>query len=181
MPAITRPVVLDGTTQPGYAGTPVILIDGNGVAGDGLFLSSNLTTSSAGTTITGLDIFDFAGNGIHIQTAGNVITRDTIGTTFNGTNFVQGQGNHTGILIDQSGTISDSNNTIGGTSAGAGNVIAFNTNTGGTGVGVDVASGVGNAIRGNSMFSDDTEIVLGALANNNQPAHDIDRRDLQRR
>ena len=31
LPLITQPVVIDGTTQPGYAGTPVIELNGNGL------------------------------------------------------------------------------------------------------------------------------------------------------
>ena len=38
LPEITDPVVIDGTTQPGYAGSPVIVLDGNGLS-DALWIS----------------------------------------------------------------------------------------------------------------------------------------------
>ena len=66
LPEITTPVVLDGTSQPGYAGSPIIAIDGRthnfltdsmfGFSGDGLVLAAG----SGGSTIEGLDIYGFA-------------------------------------------------------------------------------------------------------------------------
>ena len=42
LPGITQPVVIDGTTQPGYAGTPVIEISGeNAGAATGLFINTS--------------------------------------------------------------------------------------------------------------------------------------------
>ena len=51
LPALIRPVVLDGTSQPGYAGTPVVEIDANGTSA-GLTLNSG----SDGSAIEGLSI-----------------------------------------------------------------------------------------------------------------------------
>ena len=56
-------------------------------------------------------------------------------------------------------------NMIGGTAAGSGNVIAFNT-----GAAVTVDSGTGNAIRQNSIFANGQGIVLVNGGNANQPA-----------
>src|SRR5207253_11467310 len=55
--------------------------------------------------------------------------------------------------------ISGANNSVGGTNAGAGNEISFNSDTG-----VQIGSGTGNAILGNSIFSN-TNLVpwYGAL------------------
>ena len=69
---------------------------------------------------------------------GNLIGTDVTGT--------KPLGNGNGIQIDGG----SSNNTIGGTAAGAGNTIAFST---GMGVDVDATAGTGNAIRLNSIFS----------------------------
>src|SRR5437588_5262885 len=46
LPAVTAPLAIDGTTQPGYAGTPLIALDGSaaGSAVDGL----NLTAAGSG-------------------------------------------------------------------------------------------------------------------------------------
>jgi hypothetical protein len=79
-------------------------------------------------------------------------------------NIVQGNqlnsGGTYGILIYSY------NNTIGGTQAGAGNVIS------GYGTGVFVEGGTGNSILGNSIFDNDAGIVLDSayIANNNQAA-----------
>jgi len=47
LPAITKPVVIDATTQPGFSGTPIIQIAGAGIPGaaDGLTLSATATNS----------------------------------------------------------------------------------------------------------------------------------------
>ncbi len=56
LPTITDPVVIDGTSQPGYTGTPVIELDGS-LAGSG----NGLSISSGDTTVRGLDIHSFTG------------------------------------------------------------------------------------------------------------------------
>jgi hypothetical protein len=161
LPTIMHPVVINATTQPGYTGSPIVVLQGPGGSGDGLVLASG----SDGSTIEGMEIINFNGAGIHIQSGKNLVTLNEIGASLSGASFVAGPGNHTGVLIDSNG----SNNTVGGTTAGAGNVIAFNAN-GGAGAGVDVASGSGNAIRQNSIFENDHGIVVATGANGNQAA-----------
>src|SRR5687767_588042 len=46
LPTVTDPVTIDGTSQPGFAGTPVIILDGE-VAGD---LVNGLTITGGGST-----------------------------------------------------------------------------------------------------------------------------------
>jgi len=47
LPAITNPVVIDGTTQPGYAGTPLIALSGQAAGGfDALTISSYVSVRS---------------------------------------------------------------------------------------------------------------------------------------
>jgi hypothetical protein len=121
LPPITVPVLLDGTTQNGFAGSPVVVIDGGGAIGDGLTLApgSGSNTPGHGSTIQGLEVTGFTGNAILVQS---------------------------------------SNNTIGGTAAGAGNVIDGNT-----GNAVDIASGNGNAIRENLISSaSGTSLIVSA-------------------
>src|SRR5262249_55592109 len=62
LPALTNPVLIDGFSQPGYAGTPLVAIDGTqAVTGDGL------TITGPNVTVRGLDITNFSqGAGIHI-------------------------------------------------------------------------------------------------------------------
>jgi len=151
LPTITDQVNLDGTTERTFlglpaAGPPVIQLNGNGLPGDGLVLGSMPPspsvggTSSAGSTIIGLDIYNFTGgSGIHIQTNGNLVMGNFLGTDVNGT--AAGPGNGHGVVIDSTA----SNNTIGGTGAGAGNVISGNS-----GDGIDI-SGDGNFVQGNKI------------------------------
>ena len=156
LPAITHPVILDATSQKGYAGTPVIEINGNGQAG--LVLQSK----SLGSTIRGLDLVGFAGAALTINSNNNAIQSNTIGVPIDGgTPPLNGQG----IKID------GNSNTIGGTVTGAGNVIANNA-----GHGVDVDSGNGNSIRQNAFFgviSPSLAINLNGSANDNQGAPTI--------
>ena len=91
----------------------------------------------SGNTLDGITIAD-------VGTDGNVIQGNFIGTDVTGTAAL-GNGQF-GILPAFS-----SSNTIGGTAAGAGNVIAFNANDG-VAIG-GTFSNVQNAILGNSIFS----------------------------
>ncbi len=90
LPPITSPVVIDGTTQPGYYAhaalnpsdpPPVILIDGAGLVGNGLTLDS----TSSGSVIQGLAIYDFnsgsgvAGAGIYVLSNDNTLAADWLG------------------------------------------------------------------------------------------------------
>ena len=108
------------------SGTPGVTIGGT-ATGDGNIISANPT----------------AGIGLYADTTGALIENNLIGTDITGS-IPLGNGN--GIQIDGG----SSNNTIGGTAAGAGNTIAFST---GIGVDVDATAGTGNEIRLNSIFS----------------------------
>ena len=112
LPAITQPVTIDGTSQPGYAGTPVVVLDG-AAAGSS---AAGLTIAGGSSTVQGLAIFDFLGPGIALDSSGNAIEADNVTTDLFGTGydfgFTQGIG------------ISAPGNTIGGTTPGTGNLIA---------------------------------------------------------
>src|SRR5208282_2637958 len=101
LPTITDPVVLDGTSQTGFPGTPIIQINGSGLAGAGLTLG----TGSSGSTVKGMDIYNFTGAGILIQTNNNLIEGDYLGTGVSGT--AAGPGNQIGIDV-----VNGANNTI---------------------------------------------------------------------
>jgi CSLREA domain-containing protein len=89
----------------------------------------------SGNNSDGIEITD---NGA----TGNLVQGNLIGTTASGSSGLANSSD--GIQIFNSA----SNNTIGGTAAGAGNVIAFNGADG-----VFVSSGTGNRIQRNSIFS----------------------------
>ena len=116
LPFITGPVLIDGTTQPGPipSGEEPILIDGSNLGDDGLLLYYG----SDGSTVKGLAISNFNDNGIEMYSGSNTITGDDIGTNQSGTSALPNL--EDGILIWSA------SNTIGGTAAGAGNVISGN-------------------------------------------------------
>ncbi len=133
-----------------------------GNAGAGIFIGGN----AQGTIIGGTNPSDLnliSGNlGGGIQLTGPsqdaTVFGNLIGTDSTGLKPIGNHGN--GI------TIVSSNNTIGGTLAGQGNVIAFNTQNG-----VVVDAGTSDGIRGNSIFGNGSPaILLVANGNLNQPA-----------
>ncbi len=77
LPTITSPVIIDGTTQPGYAGSPLIQLEGS-MAGTNV---TGLYITAGGSTVKGLDITHFLGTGIVLQTGGsNFIANNYLGT-----------------------------------------------------------------------------------------------------
>src|SRR5207253_2878319 len=82
--AITAPVTIDGTTQPGLPPGQLVAIDGatNFVPGDGLTLAAG----SGGTAIKALAIGGFgAGSAIQVNSTGNTVSGDALGETGTGT------------------------------------------------------------------------------------------------
>jgi hypothetical protein len=148
LPTITDPVILDGTSQPGYAGTPLIEINGaNAGSTDGISITAG------GSVVRGLAVNRFAKSGIVLFGAGyNLIQGDAIGTDTSGT--VNRGNNYWGIYV----AAGSSNNTIGGTTASFRNVISAN---GYAGIGLYDASTTGNLVEGNSIgtTADGTKIL----------------------
>jgi CSLREA domain-containing protein len=187
LPTITDPVVIDGTTQPGFAGTPIIELDGS-IAGSG---ANGLRITGGGSTVTGLVINRFlptfpasGGNGILIENGGsNVIRGNYIGTNVAGNaalpNGVHGiaitgsAGNLIGRtdLAFRTNLISGNGGNgirISGSGADA-NIVAgcrIGTNAAGTaalangGAGVSIGSGAGNVV--GSAIAGDT-LVSGNM------------------
>ncbi|HLJ92950.1 MAG TPA: right-handed parallel beta-helix repeat-containing protein [Gemmataceae bacterium] len=147
LPAITQPTIIDGTSQPGYAGAPLIELNGAGAGAgaDGLFIMAG------GSVVRDLVINRFALSGIDVQTGGgNILQGNYIGTDVTGTLAL---GNGLGVRL------ATSNNTIGGTAAAAGNVIAGNG-----GDGIFISSGTANVVQGNFIGTDGTGMAnLGNL------------------
>jgi parallel beta-helix repeat protein len=78
LPTLTQPVTIDGTTEPNSGGQAVIQVDGT-KAGSGA-VGLNLGASASGSTIKGLAITDFSGDGVLVNGASKVtITVDDIG------------------------------------------------------------------------------------------------------
>ena len=89
LPTIGNSVTIDGTTEWGYlqttyaitVSTPDIVLDGTS-AGSGV---NGLTIAGSGSTIVGLVIDNFNGNGITVEGAGTIVEGNYIGTNAAGT------------------------------------------------------------------------------------------------
>jgi hypothetical protein len=145
LPAITDAVVIDGTTQPGYAGAPIIELNGQSAAG-----APGLHVAGGESTIKGLVIRNFNNNGINLHSNNNVVQNCYIGTTSAGTAAAP---NHSGIHIRNS-----SGNVVGGTTAAARNVISGNSFKG-----ISIENGASNVVQGNYIGTN--AAGLAALGN----------------
>jgi uncharacterized repeat protein (TIGR01451 family)/CSLREA domain-containing protein len=148
LPAIGDAVVIDGTTQAGYAGSPIIELDGTlaSVAG-GVNGATGLDISAGGSTVRGLVINRFTGpqrDGIRLRAAGgNVVEGNFIGTDVSGTIAL---GNNFGVSVYSN----SQNNRIGGTAPGARNVLSGNLE-----LGLQIQGpSTGNAVQGNFIGTD---------------------------
>ena len=140
LPVITGAVLIDGTTQPGFAAGPLIELNGAGAG----FNANGLWLTGGGSAVIGLIINRCASSGILIQSNGNnVIQGNFIGTSRAGT---AGAPNGFGIMLDRSHT-----NQIGGTTAGARNLISANNSHG-----IWIANGSNNVVEGNFIGTDRT-------------------------
>jgi hypothetical protein len=134
LPAITDSVTINGTTQPGFAGTALIKINGGTITGSfSPLIGPGLLIQAPQCTVEGLIVAAFTGQGIVLQSNGNTVQNNIIGSD---SVSVTGGNGDDGILI------AGSNNAI------LNNLIDFNA-----GNGVNVASGTGNSILGNSIQS----------------------------
>ena len=205
LPILTEAVTIDGTTQPGFAGRPIVELNGNDVqTRAGLTLSggnsvvrglvlnrfhtaaisinggsnNRIEGNFIGTDVTGTVRRPNGGAGVNVfQSPNNIIG----GTTAAAMNLLSGnngagieflgpnadantvQGNLIGVNINGNaalfnngfgvGTYGNNNNTIGGTTAGARNVIAGNARDG---IGL---SGTGYLVQGNYIGTDSNGTV----------------------
>jgi parallel beta-helix repeat protein len=102
LPVIRDPVVIDGTTQPGYAGTPVIRLEGGFGSGSGLRIVAG------NSTVRGLAIDDFNGVGIELSgQGGNVIRDNYIGVDPSGTQSAGNFGGGVSVLNSDANTLMD--------------------------------------------------------------------------
>ncbi len=149
LPTITDPLTIDGTTQPGFAGAPLIEIQAEGVVTDGI------TITAGNSVVRGLVINTFRRNAIVIENGGgNVVEGNYLGTQPNGNVAAANFGS--GVVIQNS-----SNNRIGGITAAARNVISGNLING-----VSLAPGASNnTVQGNYIGTNATGTA--ALSNDN--------------
>jgi titin len=145
LPNIASDVILDATTQPGYAGTPIIELDGSSVGSN----VSGLSLTGDNSTVRGLVINGFTGHGLVLSRDVSSIESNYIGTDVSGT-IALGNGKQ-GIQIDNSAS-----HIIGGLTPGAGNVISGNT---WSGVSIQLGGSSDNVVQGNLIGTDATGTV----------------------
>jgi parallel beta-helix repeat protein len=136
LPEITDPVIIDGTTQPGFAGTPIVKVEAQlyGVT------KKVFDISAGGSTIKGLVIEAAANSAIVLRdrggntVVGNWFTKDFTGNQYASTSTFDG------ISI-----VNSPNNTIGGTNPADRNLITGPN----TGIRILGATSTGNRVIGN--------------------------------
>jgi CSLREA domain-containing protein len=139
----------NGTAAGNFIGTDVSGMLGLGNGGNGI-TCSGFSASIGGPTAAEVNLISGnTGAGISFSNSNSdLVLGNLIGTKANGTTALGNTGN--GISLSGAGA---GFNTIGGTQSTDGNTIA---NNGGDGVQVALTASVGNAIRGNSIFSNGT-------------------------
>ncbi len=151
LPSIIDPLVIDGSTQPGFSGTPIIELNGSQAVVGALFVGA------PGSIIRSLVINGFSSGAILIGQAGvgSRVEGCYIGTDVTGTIAIPNGGPGVAVL--------SSNNVIGGTTPAARNVISGNMDAG-IAVRLFCCSAntliSGNVIQGN---------YIGVTANGNAP------------
>ena len=142
LPAITDPVVVDGRTQPGYAGVPLIRLN-NGTRSSSI---SGLDVVAGLSKVAGISITGF-GAGVVLEVGdGNTLAADWIGLDPTGV----ADGNTSAGVIIQQGS---SGNMIGAGSVASRNIISGNPNLG---IAIGGAAGDRNAVSGNYIGTDPT-------------------------
>jgi hypothetical protein len=175
LPTITDAVTIDGTTQPGFAGSPLIELNGSAAG------SANGLTITAGNSVArGLVINRFSSDGVLIRGAGatgNKISGNYIGTDLMG---MLARPNGTGgVNVTQEA----SNNMIGGPMPGDYNVISGNRGAGVflqgdytsnnsvqvnfIGVGADETTPLGNTAGGAGVVNPGFGVLIGFGARDN--------------
>ena len=135
LPTISARVRIDATTQPGYAGKPIIEIDGSQAG-----TATGLVISAGFSTVRGFVINRFSGNGIFMfDTNGNVIEDNYIGTDVTGS-----------IDLGNGGT------GVFGSSGIGFHVIRRNVISGNNGEGISLNVGLFNFVEDNFIGTDAT-------------------------
>ena len=154
LPLITDPVIIDGYSQPG-ASANTLAVGNDAVLKielSGLDTLNGLKMEADDCTVQGLIVSNWD-NGIFlgVDATGNTVRGNFIGTDPSGT---AGLDNTIGVALTNA-----LNNTIGGTTAGARNIISDN------GIGISISGGTDNKIQGDYLG---TNAAGDARLGNNQ-------------
>jgi hypothetical protein len=164
LPIITDPVIIDATTQPGYAGTQIIDLDGTGSSiTDGLQFGggSGGTGFGTGSTVRGLAVTHFV-NGIEVDSNWNVIAASSLALNTNGLYINNGNNNVVGT-----NNIVSSNSYYGIIIFGAGST---NNSVVGNFIGTDAtgSSALNNGVDGIVVLNGATNNIIGGGGTGNR-------------
>jgi hypothetical protein len=143
LPNVTRPVTIDGASEPGYTTTPLIELNGMGAGSSASGL--RVVGTANGTVIRALAVNRFARRGIVLLSDGNRVQGCYVGTNTNGTLSLPNGWDGVAVLAGSA------NNLIGGTGTAARNVLSGNNRAG---LLIAGAGATGNRVRGNFVGVD---------------------------
>ena len=160
LPNINVPTIIDGTSQPGFAGTPLIEINGSGAGA-----VSGFRVLGGGSTLRGLIINRFGNTGISLESNGNTVAGNYIGINAAGT--AASPNALFGVAVQNGG----SGNIIGGIAATDRNVISGNTAdgiiiVGGTGGNQVLGNYIGINAAGTAALPNVTGVTIVSVPNN---------------
>lgn len=159
LPTIQRSVIIDGTSDPDYAGTPVIQLIGSGnvisVSADnveirGLEITggfNGITLSGDNNTVAGNYIHDNVYEGVRVTGSGNTVGGDNL----NDKNIISGNG---GYGVEIAGLYADYNAVTGNW---IGTSLEGTEDYGNTGSGIYISGGVNNTSINNNVVSGNGE------------------------
>ena len=162
LPALKGDITIDATTQHGYAGKPLIVLNG-AKAG---YSSNGLVLDGGSDTVRGLAIDSFYGDGIIVASNYNTIAADFVG--IDPTGYLAKPNRRDGILV------TGRSNVIGGTTSASRDVLSGNT---GAGIDLSGVSAKYNRIEGDYIGTDaygfaaianDYGVLIQGKANHNQ-------------
>jgi len=158
LPFVTDPVTIDGYTQFGASPNTlavgddaVIMVELNGGALSPS-AASGLTIAAGPSIVRGLAINGFSGNGIALNSPGNLVEGNFIGVDATGT---APAGNNNGVLVAANAT----NTVIGGADPAARNLVSDNRTDG---IHLDFVPATGTVVQGNSIEANRQNGVLAA-------------------
>jgi CSLREA domain-containing protein len=162
-PTITKQLTIDGTSQPGYAGAPIVQVTGGGTASTGLRLTASQSS------VKGLVINGFTEQQVSISGTGNTVSGSYLGTDAAGTEARSGGSVATVRITGSSSGNTLSGNVIGGGATGvkldsgtSDNSVSDNF----IGLGADGSSNVGAAGAGVTVLGSKADIRRNRIAFN---------------
>ncbi len=147
-PLVSNGMVIDGSTQPGFAGQPLIFVDGSQIIPETFTSNSGLLIYSSSNQVKNISFSGFNWNGLTLEFAdatNNTIAGCWLGLDATGTNAAPNA--YQGILF-ASGA---GHNIVGGTNANARNVISGNAEYG---IWMSDSNTTGNTVLGNYIGTD---------------------------